>query len=172
MQPKFSISAVLPGVVTGPPVQPPANPNDLNMTIKPVWGMLSRAYSGNRGLPPVIGTGSIIDVRDVSALHIWCAENPTKSDGQRYLVTNGRATPQALADVIRRVFPDRKGLPAESPEKDYEADYSWPKGRMSIRESKAKEALGRDLIGFETSIVDTVDMLERFYARYLSGENL
>lgn len=142
------------------------------MTLKPVWGILSGAYPDDHGLPPMIGTGSIIDVRDVSALHIWCAENPSKSNGQRYLLTNGRATPQAIADILRRAYPDRKGLPAENPEKDYEADYSWPKAGMSFQETKAKDVLGRDFIGFEKSILDTVEAFERSYARYLNGENL
>lgn len=162
---------MLPGVVTGPPVQPPANPDDLNMTIKPVWGVFSGAY-GDCALPPVIGTGSIIDVRDVSAMHIWCAENPSRSNGQRYLITNGRATPQAIADVLRKAYPDRKGLPAEIPEKDYVADYSWPKGGVSIQETKAKGALERDFIGFEKSIIDTVEAFEHFYPSYLNGEDL
>ena len=163
---------MLPGVVIGPPVQPPANPDDLNMTLKPVWGILSGAHAGDRDLPPVIGTGSVIDVRDVSALHIWCAENPSDSNRQRYLITNGRATPQAIGDVLRRLYPSRKGLPAEKPEKDYAPDYSWPKGGFSIQETKAKEVLGRDFIGFEKSIADTVEAFESFYARYLNGEDL
>ena len=158
---------MLPGVVIGPPVQPPSNPDDLNMTIKPVWEIFSGAYPDDIGLPPPIGTGSVIDVRDVSALHIWCAENPSESNGQRYLVTNGRATPQAIADVLRRAYPDRKGFPADNPEKDYEADYSWGQQGMSIDETKAKSALERDLIGFETSVLDTAEAFERFYARHL-----
>ncbi|MCJ1267695.1 hypothetical protein MMC22_007581 [Lobaria immixta] len=170
-KPKFSISAVLPAVVIGPPVQPAANPDDLNMTIKPLWEIFSGACAGDRDLPPVIGIGSVVDVRDVAALHIWCAENPSDSNGQRYIISNGRGTPQAVADLLRKVYPDRKGLPAEKPEKDYDSDYSWPKGGPGIQETKAKGVLGRDLIGFERSVIETVEAFERFYARYLTGED-
>lgn len=158
---------MLPGVVIGAPVQPPANPDDLNMTIKPVWEIFSGACADDHGLPATIGTGSVIDVCDVSAIHIWCAEHPSESDGQRYLVTNGRATPQAIADVLRRAYPDRKGFPADHPEKDYEADYLWSPHGMSIDASKAKSALERDFIGFETSVLETAKAFERFYAQHL-----
>lgn len=55
----------------------------------------------------------------------------------------------------------------------YEADYSfgtkWGGGLM-LRNDKAKEALGREFVGFEKSVLDTVRVFEEVYGQYLDGE--
>lgn len=116
----------------------------------------------------MLGIGSFIDVRDVSAMHIWCAEHPAQSNGQRYLLANGRATPQAAADLLRKLYPDRRGIPVGNPGGDYDPAYRWMEGANSIRSDKARKALGREFIGFETSVKDTVEGFERVYAGYLN----
>lgn len=39
-----------------------------------------------------------------------------------------------------------------------------------LRNDKAKEALGRELVGFEKSVLDTVRVFEEVYGQYLDGE--
>jgi len=156
--PSFSLSAVNPGVVTGPPVSFPSRPAKLNETLDPVW----RIYSGEaKTMPPGIGAQSYIDVRDVSALHIWCMEHPEASNGQRYLAANGKGSTQAIADILRRAFPNRDIVVGE-PESDYvPGTYDFPAGKRSARATKARNAMGVEkFIGFEKSILDTVRSFE------------
>ena len=156
--PSFSLCAVNPAVVTGPPVFFPSSPANLNATLKPVW----QIYSGEaKMVPPGIGGQTYIDVRDVSALHIWCMEHPEASNGQRYIAANGKGTTQAIADIVRRAFPDRD-IVLGDPESDYVPEtYDYPPGQRSTKATKAYKAMGVErFIGFEKSILDTVESFE------------
>jgi nucleoside-diphosphate-sugar epimerase len=154
----FSCSAVLPGVVTGPPISFPENPEQLNETLKPVW----KIYSGEAKEVPVgIGAMTYIDVRDVAALHIWCMEHPEQSRDQRYLATNGKGTPQAIADILRKAYPDRDIVVGE-PGSNYTAGWWFPKGETSAVASKAYKAMGVERFTmYDRSIIDTVEAFER-----------
>ena len=59
------------------------------MTLHPLWTIFS---GPSTTVPAQIGLATYIDIRDVSAMHIWCVEHPTASNGQRYLLFN--AAPQ------------------------------------------------------------------------------
>ncbi len=157
--PSFAISAVNPAVVTGPPVSFPSSPAKLNATLKPVWDI----YSGEaKTVPPSIGGQSYIDVRDVAALHVWVMEHPAQSNGQRYIAANGKGTPQAAADILRKAFPDRDIIVGE-PESDYvPGTYDYPPGMRSTRATKAYKAMGVESFRqYEDSILDTVKSFEQ-----------
>lgn len=157
-KPQFSISAINPGVVTGPPVHLPANPSHLNLTLRPIWLL----YSGAPDIPNTIGSGSYIDIRDVSALHIWCVEHPGESNGQRYVLAKGHAPPQAIADLLRKHYP-QKSISVGEPGAGYAPGYGWLEHKWSYQSTKAEKALGRELIGFERSILDTVKVFEQHF---------
>ena len=159
MKPSFSMSAVNPAVVVGPPIQLPASASALNDTLKPIWGVFS---GETQTIPPGIGTNGYCDVRDVSAMHVWCMENPTQSANQRYIVAEGRATPQAAADILRKAYPSRKTIPVGKPESDYEPGYIWPKDGISLSNAQAKKATGRDFIKYDQSILETAKVFERY----------
>ncbi|RMZ92608.1 hypothetical protein DV736_g157, partial [Chaetothyriales sp. CBS 134916] len=142
--PRFTVAAINPG------------------TLRPVWEI----YAGEvHELPPPIGIASYIDVRDVAALHVWAAVGePGKADGQRYIATNGKAPPQAIADILRARFPERKAEIIEGePGKGYvHGTYWWVDGEARAEANKAYEALGVDRFrGFEDSILDTVEAFEK-----------
>ncbi|MCJ1479083.1 hypothetical protein MMC13_007767 [Lambiella insularis] len=159
-RPSFSVSAVNPGVVIGPPVQPPLTASALNETLRPIWSVFSGA---DNAIPPAIGSASYIDVRDVAAIHVWCAEHPAESNGQRYLMANGRGTPQAAADILRKAYPHRKEIPVGEPGSDYVAGtYDWLKDRQSFDSGKAKRALGKEFILYDKSVLDTAKVMERY----------
>ena len=160
--PAFACAAINPGVVTGPPVLWPESPSSLNLTLKPIW----QIYAGEiETLPPQIGGASYVDIRDVAALHVFAALNPDQSNGQRYLATNGKAPPQAIADILRARFPERKILEGNPGEGYVSATYWYPENAPEgfPIASKAYKALGveeRGFIGFEKSVLDTVEAME------------
>ena len=158
-KPSFACAAINPGVVTGPPVTWPDTPEKLNTTLLPVWSI----YSGQaKTIPPQIGGATYIDVRDVAALHVWAALHPSHSNGQRYLATNGKAPPQAAADLLRRKLPDRDIIVGE-PGKGYvETSYWFPDGEATAVATKAYKAMGVErFIGYEKSIMDTIEAFEK-----------
>ncbi|ETN40007.1 uncharacterized protein HMPREF1541_04282 [Cyphellophora europaea CBS 101466] len=159
--PHFACSAILPGVVMGPPVLLPASPRGLNLTLQPIWAL----YSGEAtAMPAQIGGAAWVDVRDVSALHAWCATHPDESGGQRYLCASGTAPPQAIADLLRVRFPERGVLVGE-PGRGYVEGWGWvpeTKGGQSADSAKARGVLGSGYRwkGFEEMVLDTVGVLE------------
>jgi nucleoside-diphosphate-sugar epimerase len=166
-KPSFACAAICPGVVTGPPVTWPETPEGLNETLKPVWRIYAGEVRDELGnMPMQIGGASYIDVRDVAALHVFAALNPEKADGERYLATNGKAPPQATADILRSRFPEREIIVGE-PGKGYvEGSYWFPvgTGESSAVAGKAYRAMGLQeggFIGFEKSVLDTVGAFEK-----------
>jgi nucleoside-diphosphate-sugar epimerase len=156
-QPSFAVSAINPAVVTGPPISWPATPDKLNTTLLPIWNI----YSGNKQMPFQIGGAGYIDVRDVARMHVWAAEHPDQSRGQRYLLSNGKAPPQAAADILRERFPERDILVGE-PGRGYTSDFWFVKGESSTVSAKAYEALGvKRFIMFDQSVLDTVEAFEK-----------
>ena len=121
-------------------------------------------FSGEtQEIPPGIGSFSYVDVRDVAAIHAWCAEHPKESANHRYLMAVGRAPPQAAADILRKAYPERKPLiPEGELGKDYSPDFSWPENGLSFDSSPAEKAIGRSFIGFEKSILDTAKVFEKY----------
>ena len=156
-KPSFAVAAICPAVVTGPPISFPASPEKLNLTLLPLW----QIYRGDTTLPSQIGDAWYIDVRDVAEIHVWAVESPTQSSGQRYLLANGKAPPQAAADLMRKYFPQRKIVVGE-PGSGYNPDYSFVDGEISLDCSNTLEALGiGSFIGFEKTLLDTIVAFER-----------
>lgn len=164
----FACTSINPAVVTGPPVLWPQHPNQLNETLKPIWTIYSGQAKRDGALPPQIGGAGYIDVRDVALVHVWAALNPRRAGGERYLVCNGKAPPQAVADVVRRVYGDEKAVRERVfegvPGKGYTADYGFPGDENEVGSAKILAELGgRRFRGFEESLVDT---LEGFRGRW------
>lgn len=165
-------TSINPGVVMGPPVTWPESPDKLNETLAPVWNI----YTGNckkaGKLPPQIGGATWCDVRDVAALHVWIVENPERAANQRYLATNGKAPPQAIADVLRETIlkddPSRREkIIVGEPGKGYVEDQWWPSDEPTLYATKAYEALGVEKFRpFEEMIRDTVEALTNRWPDY------
>lgn len=164
----MACAAINPGVVTGPPVNWPDSPERLNETLLPVWDIWSGKSKQTNTLPPLIGGNTYIDVRDVAALHVWVMEHPDQARGQRYLATNGKAPPQAIADLLRRddekgLFPGQEGRKVREriivgePGKGYVEGFGWPSDEPSCVARKAYQSLAVERFrGYEESIRDTV----------------
>ena len=158
-KPSFSISVVNQAVVTGPPVNWPETPEGLNETLRPIW----RLFNGEaREMPAQIGGALYVDVRDVAALPVWCMEHPEESKGQRYMATNGKAPPQAYADILRESYPKRDILVGQPGAGYVQVTYWFHPDNGSAVASKAYKALGVErFIGIQQSILDTIEAMVR-----------
>jgi nucleoside-diphosphate-sugar epimerase len=151
----FSMTAINPALVYGPPVFLPADPAKLSISTKPIW----QIYSGGEVPPPTGGSGMSVDVRDVARLFVYAAEHPAETDGQRYLAVGGIAVPQALADILNEAFPER-GLKKGTPGAGYDADLM--PSAVDIGALKAVKMTGESWIGMRTSVIDTAKALQRY----------
>lgn len=155
----LSISSINPGVNTGPPVNWPDHPDNLNATLLPVYQVWSGQSKALGKLPPQIGGATYIDVRDAAALHVWCIEHPEQSSGHRYLATNGKAPPQACTDLLQKLYPESadrffKGTPGAG----YVEGWGWPEDEPTAKATRAYEAMGVSKFrSFEESIRDTIE---------------
>ena len=159
-QSSFAICTVCPGVVTGPPVQAPAKASALSASIHPIWEL----FSGKAAeIPPGSGLNEYVDVRDVANILLWCMEHPDQTDGQRYIASAGLGPPQAIADILRKAYPERENIiPRGFPGRGYRSDFGFPVNNRKCHGTKAAEAVGMQYITYDKSIVDTAKFLERY----------
>lgn len=153
----------------GPPIILPSSGSKLNETLKPVWDIFSGAAAE---IPPYIGTGSFVDVRNVATMHIWAFENASKSDGERYLGVQGFGPMQAVADILRDAYKGiaigekiTKGNPGEgyvgyNKETGTVDEIGFLPGARRINGTKAVREMGLKYIPFQQSIVDTAKVFE------------
>ena len=166
MQPSFSISTINPGIVVGPPVQAPLRISEINESLKPLFDIFSGAVTT---LPTAIGSGSIVDVRDVATMHLWALEHSQTANGERYLGIAGYGPPQAYADILRKQYPDREDrIPKGVPGYGYEGlgaggeviGVGYPKGKFQISGQKARKAMGIEWISMKQSVLETAKLFE------------
>ena len=153
----------------GPPIVLPASGSKLNETLQPIWDIFSGAIEE---VPPYIGTGSFVDVRNVATMHIWAFENSSKAEGERYLGVQGFGPMQAAADVLNDAYRGAKigekivkGRPGEgyvgyNKETGKVDSVGFMPGARRISGAKAVKEMGLKYITFQQSIVDTAKAFE------------
>lgn len=92
----MALTTIHPGAIIGPALDA-----DASISI----GLVTSLLDGTVPAMPSNGF-SIIDVRDVAALHIAALEKP-EAEGQRYLATAEYMPFPAVADILRDAYPDR-----------------------------------------------------------------
>src|SRR5205814_4453840 len=114
--PPFAITTICPTYVIGPPVYLPPTPDRLNLTLATV----AKIFLG-REIEAPVGAGQFVDVRDVARLHLAAYEaGRAVSDGQRFFAVAGKGSPQAMADILRDMYPNRAAvIPRGEPGCDY-----------------------------------------------------
>jgi len=164
-KPPFAITTVHPTVTIGPPVQPPSSSDKLNTTLLPTYSI----FTGGP-IPPSIGSGSFIDVRDVALLHLWAYEHAETANGERYIACNGYAPSQATADILREAYPERRHIIQVGKPGDGYVGYEdgvvraveYPPGRIRVSGEKAQRAMGVRFRGFKESLLETARVMERY----------
>jgi nucleoside-diphosphate-sugar epimerase len=160
-KPTFTMTAVNPVYVWGPPLLLPENPEDLNMTAKVVWTVLS----GQEIPPPFGGSNGAVDVRDVARLILFAVEDKEKANNQRFIAASGVRSEQAVADILREAYPDRIDIIKEgNPGVGYLPDYSVPEDSPAAKvdNSKAVRVTGKEWISPKQSVVDAAKAFEHY----------
>jgi nucleoside-diphosphate-sugar epimerase len=166
-KPQWSISTIHPSVTVGPPVQLPSAPSQLNATLEPIWTIFSGGPLKND-----IGSGSFVDVRDVALMHAWAYEHARESDGERYIACAGFGPLQAVADILREAYPDRRSVVQEgTPGTGYDGwdaetgtvrEVRYPMGRISVSGAKAERVMGIKFRNYRESVLDTARSFEKY----------
>lgn len=92
----LELTTIHPGAILGPAVD-----DDASISL----GMVSGLLEGTTPAMPSNGF-SIIDVRDVAALHVAALDQPG-SAGQRYLATSNYVPFPEVANILRAAYPER-----------------------------------------------------------------
>lgn len=153
--PKFSICAINPCFVAGPPLVVPSSLDRIGET----YALMANVYLGKPLEESGISGGSsgYVDVRDVARLVIFGAENPETVDEERYIAASANSPPQAVADILRRAYPDRGVIKEGTPGVGYAEGYKFE--GMVYDGSKAVKVTGKEWIPWEKTVVDTVEKL-------------
>ncbi len=154
-KPTWTMTAINPALVGGPPLLLPKEPKDINETVRDIYTILSGAP-----IPPTKGTGTMVDVRDIARLLVFAVEHPEKMDGERYLAASAAGHSQAVADILRKAYPDRRSIIQEgTPGEGYASDHSIS---AYIDSSKAVKTTGVPFIGLEESVLAAAKAFEIF----------
>jgi len=156
----IGLTTVHPGAIIGPALD-----KDASISL----GMVSGLLAGSVPAMPSNGF-SIIDVRDVAALHVAALEKP-ETIGQRYLATAEYTPFPKVADILREAYPDWTITMKRAPDWIIKliASFGGP-ARQIINDignekvfdgSKGERLLGRSFIGARESILATAESVIR-----------
>ena len=155
--PPFTMTAINPVFVGGPPLVVPETPDKIHETVVSVYTVLS----GKPIPPPIGGSGSFVDVRDVAALMVFGVSHPEKANLQRYIACGGKGNGQAIADILREKYKDRK-IEVGTPGEGYEPGWGYNKDGIVVDGSKAVRDTGRQWIPFDKGVLDAAKSFEKF----------
>lgn len=148
----FSMTAINPATVFGPPLYMPPRLDLLSPSIR----ILYDSVVEGKGVSTVRGGGTVmsaVDVRDVARLVLWAAQHPDQADGLRYLTCAWDAAPEVIAEILTNIFPQPSLPLAGSGASACISDG----GNPIYNGEKALKATGQGWIGLEKSIVDSAN---------------
>ena len=110
------------------------------------------------------GSHGYVDVRDVARLFVFAVEHPDKTNNERFIASSAYSPPQAVADILRKAYPERAAIMAEgTPGENYYPGYAYPQSKW-YDGSKAVRVTGQDYIPWEQTVIDTVEKLKPILA--------
>lgn len=168
-KPSFAIMTINPSVVIGPPIFLPKSAAQLNETLSPIFKLLSGAVSE---VPPNIGSGGFVDVRDVAKIHTWAFEHPKEANGERYIAAEGFGPMQAAADILRLKFKGTEiegKIPVGKPGEGYTGydaktgevgHVQYLEGSTEINGQKVSRVMGLEYVEYRKSVEETAEVLK------------
>ncbi|KLU84618.1 hypothetical protein MAPG_03658 [Magnaporthiopsis poae ATCC 64411] len=152
-KPGFTMTAINPVFVAGPPLVTPTSSDQIGGTVSWVYQLLA-----GRKLSTVFPGGGFADVRDVARMVVFGIDRAGEADGP--FRTDRLLTLHAAVDVLRRAYPERRDIiEAGNPGEGYKADYSYPSTSI-YDSSKAVKATGQPFIGYEKMVLDSAKAFE------------
>ncbi|KAG8928538.1 methylglyoxal reductase (NADPH-dependent) gre2, partial [Tulasnella sp. 417] len=155
-KPHFTVTTLCPPNVFGPPEQELTSLKNLNKNNTNIYDVF------NGTSEPRFTTWAWVDVRDLAQAHVLAIEAPAAAN-QRYLVTAGNYSAQAIADFIWKHYSERataKGVKRGNPGNLYPDT-----GVFKVDNSKSIRDLGLAYkYGFDAMLRDTLTKLEELEA--------
>jgi hypothetical protein len=108
--------------------------------------------------------GAYVDVRDVATIFAFAVDHPELVNGKRLPVVAGYGPNQAVVDVLRSAYPERRGIILEgTPGKGYSSqDWNVTGEATSFSSKLVEDMTGIEWIPFDRSIRDTAKSFEHF----------
>ncbi|KAK3319571.1 hypothetical protein B0T19DRAFT_388371 [Cercophora scortea] len=155
-KPKFTVTALNPCLVAGPPLVRPTSPSNIPFTTKSIWEVYTGTPLDDSSITSFFS--AFVDVRDVARMVVFAVDHPEKADGERFLLASHYSPPQAVADILREQFPEQRGVIQEGNpgEGYYMPGYGFPVERMVYDGTKAVRVSGRGYTPWEETVRDTV----------------
>lgn len=145
----FHIATICPPIIYGPIQHAITSTDKLNTSSADIY----RLMNGSEKEMPQSPFFAFCDVRDVAQAHLQ-AYQKDEAANQRFFVTGGLYTYQAICDILRDRFPEiRDKVPEGKPGCRLEADV------YRLDTSKAKRVLGLTFRSLEECVVDTAKSL-------------
>ncbi|KAI0123604.1 hypothetical protein BJ170DRAFT_89123 [Xylariales sp. AK1849] len=158
-KPGFSLTAINPVFVAGPPLVLPQSPDKITESTEFIW----KIFAGQDIPDNFGGFCGFVDVRDVARLVVFGIDHASEANNQRYLATGTWGSTQASADILRRAYPERQGIIKEgTPGRGYLPNWSYPGGAPEIDSSKTLKATGQGWINFEKMVLDAAKVFEAY----------
>jgi nucleoside-diphosphate-sugar epimerase len=156
-KPNFTLSTINPPMVYGPIIHALDSLDNMNTSNQRI---LAAAQGKYKDEIPISGVHFWVDVRDVAEAHVAAMEKPEAAN-KRFFVTAGYFSNKEMCQIIKKNFPEFKGLPSDTtPGGDY-PEGSPDKGLYKFDNKRSIDILGLKYITFEQSIVDTVKSFQK-----------
>ncbi|KAG8989284.1 methylglyoxal reductase (NADPH-dependent) gre2 [Tulasnella sp. 427] len=154
-EPQFTITTLCPSMVFGPPEQKVQSMAKLIQSSTNIYNL----FNGTAG--PVYGIWGWTSSRDLAEAHVLSIER-AEAKGQRYLIINGKHSPQYFANYIWKHYPKR----AAEKNVTKPSDTLYPDGGVyDIDNSQSIRDLGMVYRDLDTMLKDTLAKFERLEAK-------
>ncbi|KAK3390061.1 hypothetical protein B0H63DRAFT_464720 [Podospora didyma] len=158
-KPNFTITAINPTFVAGPPLVVPSSTKEINITNTLIPDVYAGKPLDEAGLGAHV-SHAYVDIRDVARLTVFGVEHPEKADGERFILASFYSPAQAVADILRKQYPERADVIKEgTPGVGYLPGYAYP-SKAVYDGTKATRTTGQDYIPWEQTVRDTVEKLK------------
>jgi nucleoside-diphosphate-sugar epimerase len=155
-QPSFTLATILPSFVFGAILPPPKTIEAVQATSTPE--NIIKYYTGESQDPTItLGSSAFVSVVDVAVAHVLALQNAQKTDGQRYILSQGPFTNQETVDILRREYPDRQNIIAKGEPGNYKQNV------LKVDGSKVTHELGLQYTDFETVVLQTIESVKHLY---------
>ncbi|KAG8919334.1 methylglyoxal reductase (NADPH-dependent) gre2 [Tulasnella sp. 417] len=150
-KPSFTLTALCPPMVFGPPEQEVPSMARLNTSNLDIYDIF------NGTSDPRYGVWIWVDVRDLAEAHVLAMDSAAAAN-QRYIISQGNYSPQMFVDYVWKRYPERaaaKGIAKHTPGKYYPDE-----GVYGVDASKSIKELGLKYTPIDDMLRDTLRSFE------------